>query len=671
MQLYSVTFPTKNKFQGLSSFIYSSSQKLELGDLVLCPFGKKELPAIITKLNPEEPKFKFKPITRVLAKNFIPQSNTKLNSWISNYYLSGEGQTLELFCTQNLIKRIIEDKDSKWLQKELAKLSLANKKKSVVKSEIKSTVKLNKLNPEQSKIFAKFQNSKQELALLHGATGSGKTEIYLHATLQNIKNKKSTLILVPEIGLTTQNINRFKILNVPLITLHSNQTPVQKARNWQLIQKLTQEDKPIIVLGPRSAMFSPIFNLGLTVIDEFHDASYKQDSTPKYNSILTGAMLAKLNPNSRLIFGSATPNITDYYNLSSKNVLLLELPTRSNQTKQVQIIDSRESDNFVKSKIISEELRNAIQIKLNNLEQTLIFHNRRGSSRLQVCSTCDWVNNCPNCHIPLVFHADEYSLRCHTCGYKTKPELICPVCNSATLSLRGYGTKQIVTELEKLFPNARIIRFDADNTTKESTLQHNFEELQNGKFDIIVGTQILAKGLDLPKLSLVGILQAESGLTMPDFRSSERTFQIITQVIGRVGRGHLHGEVIIQTLAPNHPAITLASQQDYSDFYNSELAERRSSLNPPFRYQAKLYAKYNSEASAKRAAGLIIQDLKKDLSLKGLQIIGPSPAFRERVGGKYQYQIILKSPKRELLQKAILQYLPTSWNHDLDPLSLL
>lgn len=664
MRLYSVTFPSKNKFEGLSSFIYSSDLNLSLGDLVLCPFGKKELPGIVTELNPLKPKFAFKEVSKLLAKKFLPNSSSELNKWISDYYLNGEGQNLELFCTQNLIKRVTKNTDSKWLEKNLEELSLTDQK------ELKKA-DLNKLNPEQSKIFSTFQKSQNPITLLHGATGSGKTEIYLHASLEVLKKNKSILILVPEIGLTTQNINRFKSLNAPLITLHSNQTPVLKARNWQLIKELTENNHPIIVLGPRSAMFSPVFNLGLTIIDEFHDASYKQDNTPKYNSILTGAMLTKLNSKSRLILGSATPNITDYFTLNSKDTLLLELGIRQNQTKDIHIIDSRESDNFVKSKLISQKLYEAIQIKLSNLEQTLIFHNRRGSSRLQVCSTCDWVNNCPNCHIPLVFHADEYSLRCHTCGHKSKPELICPVCSSATLNLRGYGTKQIVTELEKLFPDARIIRFDADNTTKSSTLQHNFEKLKNGDFDIIVGTQMLAKGLDLPKLSLVGILQAESDLSMPDFRSAERTFQLLTQVIGRVGRGHLHGEVVIQTFAPNHPAIKLASDENYLDFYESELKERKANLNPPFRYQAKLYGKYNSEASAKRTANLITKDIKQDPDFKGLHIIGPAPAFRERVGNKYQYQIILKSPKRELLQKAILTHLPTSWNYDLDPLSLL
>ncbi|HRV75931.1 MAG TPA: primosomal protein N', partial [Candidatus Saccharimonadales bacterium] len=305
----------------------------------------------------------------------------------------------------------------------------------------------------------------------------------------------------------------------------------------------------------------------------------------------------------------------------------------------------------------------------------MIFHNRRGSARMQICSNvnpvCDWINSCPNCHIPLVFHADEYTLRCHTCGHKAKPELICPVCSSETLTLRGYGTKQIVTELEKIFPDAKIARFDADNTTKDSTLENNYEKLKSGKVDIIVGTQMLAKGLDLPKLSLVGILQAESGLAMPDFRSSERTFQLLTQVIGRVGRGHNHGRVIIQSFAPKHPAVKLASEENYEDFYKKELEERRLSLTPPFRYQLKLTGKYTNEDSAKRAANLLSKEIKEKIKNPLPQIIGPSPAFRERVNGKYQYQIIIKSTKRNQLLKIVEDHLPTNWTFDIDPLSLL
>ncbi len=571
--------------------------------------------------------------------------------------------TLELFCTNNLIKRIYNKTDRKWLEQELTRIN------STTQAKLKS-LKLNKLNKDQSSALKEISSGKKSSFILHGTTGSGKTEVYLHATKATLDSKQSVLILVPEIGLTTQNIARFEELGVPLITLHSGQTPVARARSWQLIKELTEQGKPIIVLGPRSAMFSPIRNLGLTVIDEFHDQSYKQDSSPKYNSVIVGGMLAKLS-SSKLILGSATPNITDLYTLSQKDVPVLELSSRENQTKEVSLVDSRNKDNFSKSKIVSTELIDGIKESLANLEQVMIFHNRRGSARMQLCSSCDWINSCPSCHIPLVFHADEYNLRCHTCGFRAKPQLLCPVCSSEALSLRGYGTKQIVTELEKLFPDAKIARFDADNTTKDSTLENNFQRLKDGHFDIIVGTQMLAKGLDLPKLGLVGIAQAESGLTMPDFRSSERTFQLITQVIGRVGRGHSHGKVIIQSFAPEHPAVNLASKEDYEGFYQKELQERKESLNPPFRYQLKLTGKYSTEASAAKAARALVTDIKLKIKAPLPQIIGPAPAFRERIGNKYQYQVIIKSTNRNQLLEIIQDHLPTNWTFDIDPLSLL
>jgi len=658
--LYSIAFPTKNKFEGLNTFVYSSKEDLDLGNLVLCPFGKKEMFGIVVNLNPPPPKFKFKAISAVEQKSFVHRVNIELLNWLSTYYAAGIGSSLELFCTNNLIKRIHNKTDLKWLEQESAKFNSLLEKKP----------KLNKLTQEQSFALKEILGSKKSSFILHGATGSGKTEVYLHAAKEVIDQNKSVLILVPEIGLTTQNIGRFEELGVPLITLHSGQTPVARARSWQLIKKLTEEDRPIIVLGPRSAMFSPIKNLGLTIIDEFHDQSYKQDSSPKYNSVIVGGMLAKLT-SSKLILGSATPNISDLYTLTQKDVPVLELSSRKTQTKDVSLVDSRDKDSFGKSKIISTELIDGIKESLGNLEQVMIFHNRRGSARLQLCSSCDWINSCPNCHVPLVFHADEYNLRCHTCGFKAKPQLLCPLCSSEALSLRGYGTKQIVTELEKLFPDAKIARFDADNTTKDSTLENNFQKLKDGHIDIIVGTQMLAKGLDLPKLGLVGIVQAESGLTMPDFRSAERTFQLITQVIGRVGRGHNHGKVIIQSFAPEHPAVKLASQEDYEGFYQKEIEERKASLNPPFRYQLHLTGRYSTEASASKAARALVTEIKSKLKAPLPQIIGPSPAFRERVGNKYQYQIIIKSTNRNQLLKIIQDHLPTNWTFDIDPLSLL
>lgn len=660
MQLYQIAFPTRNKFEGVSTYIYGSKLKLGLGDLVSCPFGKKEILGVIVSDKAETPKFKFKEITNIVIKNFITEEDVALFNQISNYYQADPGITLELFCTNNLISRIIKQTDQKWLEAETSKLSKITTK----------PIKLNKLNKEQLSALKEINADKRLSYILHGTTGSGKTEVYLHAAKEILAKNKSVLVLVPEIGLTTQNIGRFEELGVPLITLHSGQTPVARAKSWQLIKSLTSSGKPIIVLGPRSAMFCPISNLGLTIIDEFHDQSYKQDSSPKYNSVIVGGMLANLT-NSKLILGSATPNISDLYTLTKKDVPVLKLKSRGSQTKEVSLIDSRNKDNFAKSRIISTELAKGISESLSSSEQAMIFHNRRGSARMQLCSSCDWINSCPSCHIPVVFHADEYSLRCHTCGFKTKPQLLCPLCSSEALSLRGYGTKQIVTELEKLFPDARIARFDADNTTKDSTLENNFKKLKDGHVDIIIGTQMLAKGLDLPKLSLVGIVQAESGLSMPDFRSSERTFQLITQVIGRVGRGHTHGRVIIQSFAPDHPAVKLASKEDYEGFYQKELEERKASLNPPFRYQLKLSGRYSTESSAKKAANALSNEIKSKLKPPLPQIIGPSPAFRERVGNKYQYQIIIKSTNRNQLLKIIQDHLPTNWTFDIDPLTLL
>lgn len=659
--LYSVAFPTKNKFEGLNTFVYSSTDKLQLGDLALCTFGKKEMMGLVVELNPPKPKFKFKAITRVIEREFINSASIELLNWLSIYYAAGIGSTLELFCTTNLIKRIYSKTDSKWLEHEITKLQFRARPEETT---------LNKLNKEQSSAFKAITDNEKSSFILHGATGSGKTEVYLHCAKDVLEQNKSVLILVPEIGLTTQNIARFEELGAPLITLHSGQTSVARAKSWQLIKQLTSESRPIIVLGPRSAMFCPIQNLGLTVIDEFHDQSYKQDSTPRYNSVIVGGMLAKVTA-SKLILGSATPNISDLYTLTQKDVPVLRLSARGSQTKEVSLIDSRNKDNFGKNKIISTELTKGIKSALNSAGQAMIFHNRRGSARMQLCSSCDWINSCPSCHIPLVFHADEYNLRCHTCGFKTKPQLLCPLCSSEALSLRGYGTKQIVTELEKLFPDARIARFDADNTTKDSTLENNFEKLRAGHVDIIVGTQMLAKGLDLPKLSLVGIVQAESGLSMPDFRSSERTFQLITQVIGRVGRGHSHGKVIIQSFAPDHPAVKMASEEDYEGFYKKELEERRASLNPPFRYQLQLTGRYPTEASAFKAAQALVSEIKSKLKAPLPQIVGPTPAFRERVGNKYQYQIIIKSTNRNQLLNIIQDHLPTNWTFDIDPLSLL
>jgi primosomal protein N' (replication factor Y) len=650
---YSITFPTKNKLLGSDQFIYSSTKVFSVGDLVSCPFGRSEELGIITAKNVSAPKFKTREIIDLKLSDSLPQTSLKLSHWISEYYCTDPGLSLNLFCSKNLFTRIL------------------TKPAPEYDPEVTEPVKLNAHSAAQNLALNKINSDpKSRSFILHGETGSGKTEIYLHTALQTLKESKSVIILVPEIGLTPQNSTRFQELGFPLFTIHSNQTELSRAKSWQAVNNLTTQNKPVIILGPRSALFYPVRNIGLIIVDEFHDQAYKQDSSPKYYTPLVAAKLASLTE-SKLILGSASPNINEYYQFEKLSLPIIDLPSRSSQKKTVQIIDIRDRDQFTKSKLISTSLLTAIAQQLSTGNQSLIFHNKRGTSRLQSCSSCDWINLCPNCFIPLVFHGDSFLLRCHSCGFKTKPELLCPGCHSATLSLKGFGTKKIVDELQKLFPEARIARFDTDNTTKATQIEQNYSQIKDGQFNILVGTQMLAKGLDLPKLGLVGVIQAEGGLCLPDLYSSERTFQLLLQVIGRVGRGHQDGQIIIQTSTPTHPSIQYAANNSYSDFYQSELKARELGLDPPFRYLLKVSFKYSSERDALSAGKLFIAKLNTNPDLKGLHISGPAPAFKERSGKKYQFQILIKSASRTKLQHIVNSYLPTTWNFDLDPLSTL
>lgn len=663
-KIYRVCFSGRNKFSGNNEFLYMHTDTLEPGDLVLCPFGNRKILGTVLGVSNEKPKFEIKNIDSKKTSKFLNKNRVALFEWLRKYYKSDPGPALDLFYSQSTSTRHLENKDVKWLADKIDEMSAAYNDRN-------KKFKLNKLDLVQQKVLKRISDSKKTSFLLHGATGSGKTEIYLHQAILTLGAGKSVIILVPEIGLTSQNMGRFQELGYPLIIVHSKQTVVQRSKNWQLIKKMTELDMPIVVLGPRSALFAPIANLGLVVIDEFHDESYKQDAQPKYNTLFVAGKLCGLE-SAKLILGSATPNIADYYTLDKLEVEILELDKRDGQNKVVTVLDGRDKDQFSKSRIFTDTLINSIGSNLAQNKQALIFHNRRGSSRMQICSKCDWINSCPNCLIPLVFHADEFKIRCHTCGFNRRPETSCPDCGSVAIDLRGFGTKQLVDELQKLFANAKVVRFDADNTKKSESLRERFSELESGNgIDIIVGTQMLAKGLDLPNLGLVGLVQADSGLSMPDFRSAERVFQLVTQVIGRVGRGHGDGEVVIQTFTPEHYAIKLGSEENYRKFYTKELEDRQAGLFPPFVYQMKINFRYASEYAATNAGVAFISKLKEGLEGPLPHILGPYPAFRQKIGGKFNYQIVIKSPKRYVLEKVVDDFLPTNWTFDLDPTSLL
>ena len=435
------------------------------------------------------------------------------------------------------------------------------------------------------------------------------------------------------------------------------------------------DPEPQVIIGARSALFAPVKNLGLIVIDECHEPSFKQDQTPKYSALRASSFLAS-NFNFKAIFGSATPLIEDYFlaELSAKNngneiVKLTELAKKEAQPAKIELVDLTKKDSknhrFFSKKMLAE-----MEQTLSENKQVLIYHNRRGSASITLCHNCGWMALCPNCFVPLTLHADKFQLSCHICGHKERPPISCPDCGEAEIIHKGIGTKAIEEEIRKLFPQKKVARFDADSD-KNETVEKLYNEIRNGGIDIIIGTQVIAKGLDLPKLKTVCVVQADAGLALPDFTSSERNFQLISQVIGRVGRHSNESNVIIQTYQPETPSIKFGLNQDYTGFYNFEIKNRQKQNYPPFVYLLKLTCVYKTEISAVRNSQKEAREIRKKFS-KDVQIFGPTPAFYERVGETYRWQIIVKSKKRASLLEIAREFQgKPQWRVDLDPPGLI
>jgi primosomal protein N' (replication factor Y) len=376
--------------------------------------------------------------------------------------------------------------------------------------------------------------------------------------------------------------------------------------------------------------------------------------------------------NSYVIFGSATPSITDRYlaEKSGRQVLRLTKSARSNRIKSiVTVVDMTKRANFKGQRFLSVQLIAALEQTLAQGKQALIFHNRRGSASSTLCENCGWTAECPNCFVPLTLHSDQHILRCHICNHQEKVPTMCPVCHHVDIIHKGFGTKLIETELQKLFPKATIARFDADNDANQ-TVNARYDELYRGDINIAIGTQVVAKGLDLPQLRTVGVIQADSGLALPDFSSSERTFQLLAQVVGRVGRNEHATQVIVQSYQPSHPSVAYGIAQDYDGFYEFALSERQKGHFPPFTYLLKLTCIYKTEASSIKAAKSLATELREKVDQR-VTILGPTPAFYERQRDSYRWQLILKSPKREYLIQALKHVPTTHWQSELDPTSLL
>jgi primosomal protein N' (replication factor Y) len=628
-------------------FTYSSDYQLQIGQIVLIEVGKKQMIGVVLK-KVSKPEYPTKKIISIIEKNPLPYQLVNLSKWISTYYISPLATVLQTILPKGLQKK---------RRNKLNQAQITNRDRTNIV-----------FNYEQQSLIKILEKNISGTFLLQGITGSGKTEIYIYIAKQSIQEGKSAIILVPEIALTSQLISEFSNHFSNLLVTHSKMSESERHQVWT---ESLNSTTPRVVIGPRSALFSPLKKIGVIIIDEAHEPSYKQEQSPKYSALRVASMLGRFHE-AKVILGSATPNVVDRYlaEQSENPILKLTKIGRSGSIKpNISLVDMTNRSNFSGHRFLSKKLVAQIENTLQMKKQVLIFHNRRGSASTTLCKNCSWTAECPKCFLPLSLHSDNHLLFCHICGYKQSVPTSCPTCGSVDIIHKGIGTKLIESELQKLFPKSNIARFDADNANDEA-VNARYNELYSGSIDIAIGTQVIAKGLDLPHLRTVGVIQADAGLAIPDFNTNERTFQLLAQVIGRVGRNEHQTNVIVQTYKPTHPSIVNGLDQNYESFYNNTLMERKNGLFPPFTYLLKLTCVYKTEASAIKNAKKLAVELCSKVN-KNVQILGPTPAFYERQYGTYRWKLTLKSPKREYLIESLKFIPPTHWQFELDPTSLL
>ncbi len=491
------------------------------------------------------------------------------------------------------------------------------------------------LTKEQQEVISKINLNTFQPYLLHGVTGSGKTEVYLQLIEQVIKNKQA-LVLVPEISLTPQLVETFKKrFGNNIAILHSRLSDGEKYDEWRKIEKREVN----IVIGARSAIFAPLTNLGIIIIDEEHSNTYKQENNPRYNAIDIGLYRAKYY-NCPIILGSATPSIESYTRAKTNIYKLLEMKNRvNNNLPQVTLVDMKEEIKN-KNRIFSQLLKEKIIEKLNNNEQVIILLNRRGYTTVTTCNNCGFTHKCPNCDIPLTYHLKSKKMVCHYCNYETNKLYKCPSCHSENIKERGMGTEKLEEEIVKEFPSAKLIRMDIDTTRTKQAHKKIITDFENEKYNILIGTQMIAKGLDFPKVTLVGVINGDASLNIPDFRSGERTFQLLNQVAGRAGRNNLKGEVIIQGFNIDHYSLICAKNHNYISFYNEEMKIRKILKYPPFYNLCLIKIQNGSDIKCEEESNKIITYLKNNL--KDEIILGPTTAVIPKINNIYCYQIIIK-----------------------------
>lgn len=667
-------------------------EQIEIGKRVLVPFNNQKLEGFILNIK-DKVDFKTKDIISVIDENpvlnnelielgnyiskktivnkitayqtMLPtalkaKKNTKINKkyisvleLINNNYETKNKTQLEIL---NLFK---EKKEV--LKKECNDISISStntliknnvlKEKKQEEYRLKNNIEKEKnnitLNDEQKKVIDSIELNKFKPYLLHGVTGSGKTEVYMNIIEKVLKEKKEAIVLVPEISLTPQLVNVFKKrFGDDIAILHSGLSNGEKYDEWRKIER----KEVSVVIGARSAIFAPFTNLGIIIIDEEHSSTYKQENNPKYSAIDIALWRSK-KYDIPLILGSATPSIESYTRALQNIYTLLTLPNRVNNNYPKTILIDMKEEIKKGNRIISSDLDNKIKDRLEKNEQIIILLNRRGYTTITTCKNCGYTDNCPHCDIPLTFHKTSNMMRCHYCGYAHKMITICPECKSDNINNFGMGTEKLESILNEKY-NARIIRMDQDTTSNKGSHEKIINEFREHKYDILIGTQMISKGLDFPNVTLVGVINGDASLNIPDFRSAERTYQLLNQVAGRSGRGNKPGEVIIQGFNIDHYSIVKACNNDYLGFYNEELNIRKTLKYSPYYNLCLIKIKSKNYNEASTESNKIVNHLKSK-KLNNTIILGPTPSIIPKINDIYNMQIIVKFKNTNELMKEL------------------
>ena len=674
-----------NKKNKTFTYFVSKEQeeKIALGKRVLVPFGKQEIEGFIKKKKKGE-KEELKSIIKVideysvlnkellelgkkisddnvcnlvsiyqamLPKGYKASKKSSVKEKLVNYIrIIDKNKVYEFIETSKAKKQIeiLEKLLEKDLEAKLFSYATINSliEKGLVEKYQKEEYrlqdemvekKINKLNEYQKEAYNQIINSEKDIVLLNGVTGSGKTEIYMALIDKVLKEGKEAIMLVPEISLTPQIINRFKShFNENISVLHSGLSDGEKFDEYKKI--LRKEVK--IVVGARSAIFAPFTNIGIIIIDEEHSNTYKQDHNPRYNAIDVAFLRGKTY-NAKVILGSATPTIESYARAKKGYYELVKLEKRANNASlpYVTIIDMTK-ELKKKNRIFSDELLLNIEDRLNKKEQIMLLINKRGYSSYLMCEECGEVLKCPYCDITLTYHKTSDMNRCHYCGYAEPNKGICKECHKKSLRLMGYGTEKIEEEIKNIFPEVKTLRMDIDTTSKKGSHKEIIEKFNNHEADILIGTQMIAKGLDFPLVTLVGVINADTILNLPDFRSNEKTYDLISQVSGRAGRSSIPGKVIVQTFNEDNYAIKLSKSHNYEEFYNEEMKIRKKLFYPPYSFIALIKVGGKDYKETINEANKIGDYIKKKVDKE--IVLGPSVASLSKINNIYYFEIIIK-----------------------------